>query len=317
MSKLNDKHHEQTIIKRGGGKHDHDEHGGAWKVAFADFCLALLSLFLVLWLMAAREKEAVQNMTKDAAAGQLEGPGKRPEIANAPSGSLIERFPTMHDGTGPAQSNGATADARVSYDSPADLKALSKKLEKMSEDAGLAANLQSEVTPYGLRVMLHDTDRQGMFMRGSALPTGRFARLLQKMGPLFAQMENQMLIVGHTDSVQYQFAEKTGMSNWALSSNRAMAARAQLLQGGMRTDSVLQVVGMADRAPLDAKQTDAGINRRIELMILTRAQSRSVAAMFGAPGATETLLDGVSVSAPAKAGDKNDDTASLRGQLAK
>ena len=313
MSKLNDKHHEQTIIKRGGGKHDHDEHGGAWKVAFADFCLALLSLFLVLWLMAAREKEAVQNMTKDAAAGQLEGPGKRPEIATAPSGSLIERFPTMHDGQGPAQGTGATADARVSYDSPADLKALSKKLEKMSEDAGLAANLQSEVTPYGLRVMLHDTERQGMFMRGSALPTGRFARLLQKMGPLFAQMENQMLIVGHTDSVQYTFAEKTGMSNWALSSNRAMAARAQLLQGGMRSDSVLQVVGMADRAPLDAKQTDAGINRRIELMILTRAQSRSVAAMFGAPGATETLLEGVSVSAPEKAGD----VSALRGQLAK
>ena len=315
MSKLNDKHHEQTIIKRGGGRHDHDEHGGAWKVAFADFCLALLSLFLVLWLMAAREKEAIQSMTKDAAAGQLEGPGNRPEIATAPRGSMIERFPTLHDGTGPAQGTGATSDTRVSYDSPADLDKLSKKLEKMSEDAGLAANLQSEITPYGLRVMLHDTDRQGMFMRGSALPTGRFARLLQKMAPLFAQMENQMLIVGHTDSVQYQFAEKTGMSNWSLSSNRAMAARAQLLQGGMRNDSVLQVVGMADRAPLDAKRTDAGINRRIELMILTRTQSRSVAAMFGAPGATEALLDGVSVSAPGagKAGD----TTALRGQLAK
>jgi chemotaxis protein MotB len=313
VSKPNDKHHEQTIIKRGGGKHDHDEHGGAWKVAFADFCLALLSLFLVLWLMAAREKEAIQSMTKDAAAGQLEGPGNRPEIATAPRGSLIERFPTMHDGMGPAQGTGATADARVSYDSPADLKSLSKKLEKMSEDAGLAANLHSEVTPYGLRVMLHDTDRQGMFMRGSALPTGRFARLLQKMGPLFAQMENQMLIVGHTDSVQYTFAEKTGMSNWSLSSNRAMAARAQLLTGGMRSDSVLQVVGMADRAPLDDKRTDADVNRRIELMILTRAQSRSVAAMFGAPGATEQILEGVSVSAPEKAGD----VKSLRGQLAK
>jgi chemotaxis protein MotB len=317
VATANDKHHDQTIIKRGGGKHDHDEHGGAWKVAFADFCLALLSLFLVLWLMAAREKEAIQSMTRDAAAGQLEGPGNRPEIATAPRGSLIERFPTMHDGQGPAQGTGAggatAADARVSYDSPADLKSLSKKLEKMSEEAGLAANLQSEVTPYGLRVMLHDTDRQGMFMRGSALPTGRFARLLQKMGPLFAQMENQMLVVGHTDSVQYTFAEKTGMSNWSLSSNRAMAARAQLLAGGMRSDSVLQVVGMADRAPLDAKQTDAGINRRIELMILTRAQSRSVAAMFGQPGATETLLEGVSVSAPEKAGE----VKSLRGQLAK
>jgi chemotaxis protein MotB len=320
VSKANDKHHDQTIIKRGGGKHDHDEHGGAWKVAFADFCLALLSLFLVLWLMAAREKEAVQSMTRDAAAGQLEGPGNRPEIATAPRGSMIERFPTLHDGTGPARDAGAggaaaASDARVSYDSPADLKALSKKLEKMSEDAGLAANLHAEVTPYGLRVMLHDTDRQGMFMRGSALPTGRFARLLQKMAPVFAQMENQMLIVGHTDSVQYTFAEKTGMSNWALSSNRAMAARAQLLSGGMRGDSVLQVVGMADRAPLDAKRTDAGINRRIELMILTRAQSRSVAAMFGAPGATKALLDGVSVSAPG-ARDTGD-AAALRGQLAK
>jgi chemotaxis protein MotB len=318
VSKPNDKHHEQTIIKRGGGKHDHDEHGGAWKVAFADFCLALLSLFLVLWLMAAREKEAIQSMTKDAAAGQLEGPGNRPEIASAPRGSLIERFPTQHDGSGPAKDGGAgssAGEARVSYDSPADLKLLSKKLEKMSEDAGLAANLQSEVTPYGLRVMLHDTDRQGMFMRGSALPTGRFARLLQKMAPLFAQMENQMLIVGHTDSVQYTFAEKTGMSNWALSSNRAMAARAQLLSGGMRNDSVLQVVGMADRAPLDAKRTDAGINRRIELMILTRNQSRSVAAMFGAPGATAELLDGVSVSAPGAG--MGDHTTALRGQLAK
>lgn len=314
MSKPNDKHHDQTIVKRGGGKHDHDEHGGAWKVAFADFCLALLSLFLVLWLMAAREKEAIQSMTRDAAAGQLEGPGNRPEIATAPRGSLIERFPTLQDGSGPAQDAGATSEARVSYDSPADLKQLSKKLEKMSEDAGLASNLQSEVTPYGLRVMLHDTDRQGMFMRGSALPTGRFARLLQKMAPLFAQMENQMLIVGHTDSVQYTFAEKTGMSNWSLSSNRAMAARAQLLSGGMRGDSVLQVVGMADRAPLDAKRTDAGINRRIELMILTRAQSRSVAAMFGAPGATAQLLDGVSVSAPGTG--KGAAAAALRGQLA-
>jgi chemotaxis protein MotB len=59
------------------------------------------------------------------------------------------------------------------------------------------------ITPYGLRVMLHDTDRQGMFVRGSAVPTDRFRKLLRKMGPLFAQMENQMLIVGHTDSLQY------------------------------------------------------------------------------------------------------------------
>jgi chemotaxis protein MotB len=321
VSKLNDKHHEQTIVKRGGGKHAHDEHGGAWKVAFADFCLALLALFLVLWLMAAREKEAAQNMLKELTAGQLEGPGKRPEIDSSPSGSLIERFPTMHDGSGPGNSAGKDGQAaKVSYDSPADLAALSKKLEKMSEEAGLAANLEATVTPFGLRVMLHDTDKQGMFMRGSALPTGRFARLLQKMGPLFAQMENQMLVVGHTDSVQYNFANHTGMSNWSLSSNRAMAARAQLLTGGMRGDSVLQVVGMSDRAPIDTAHTAAAVNRRIELMILTRAQSRNVAAMFGAPGATQQLAEGVSVSAAGKqetAENGDGEMTSLRSQLAK
>ena len=320
MSKLNDKHHEQTIVKRGGGKHAHDEHGGAWKVAFADFCLALLSLFLVLWLMAAREKEAAQDMLKDLTAGQIEGSGKRPDIASGPSGSLIERFPTMHDGTGPGKDGKDGKAATVSYDSPADLAALSKKLEKMSEEAGLASNLEATVTPFGLRVMLHDTDKQGMFMRGSALPTGRFARLLQKMGPLFAQMKNQMLIVGHTDSVKYNFTNRTGMSNWSLSTNRAMAARAQLLTGGMRSDSVLQVVGMADRAPIDTAQTTAAVNRRIELMILTRAQSRTVAAMFGEPGATHELADGVSVSAAGKqesAEDSTGDMKTLRGQLAK
>jgi chemotaxis protein MotB len=133
-------------------------------------------------------------------------------------------------------------------------------------------------------------------------------------------MENQMLIVGHTDSVQYNFTERTGMSNWSLSTNRAMAARAQLLSGGMRNDSVLQVVGMADRAPIDAARTDADVNRRIELMILTRAQSRTVSAMFGTPGATRELVEGVSVSAAGKQRNTQGSSADmdpLRGQLAK
>src|SRR6185369_7304351 len=115
---------------------------------------------------------------------------------------------------------------RTRYESPAELQALSKVLAAMSAEAGLAGNLQTVVTPYGLRVMLHDTERQGMFVRGSAVPSERFRQLLQKMGPLFARMDNQMLIVGHTDSVQYADQGHTAVSNWSLSSDRAMAARA-------------------------------------------------------------------------------------------
>ncbi|KAB8044446.1 flagellar motor protein MotB [Janthinobacterium aquaticum] len=305
--------HEQAIIKRAGRKHDDDGHGGAWKVAFADFCLALLSLFLVLWLMAAREQQAMKEIMLDAMAGsrQGEGQGVMPEQKGGPRGSLIDRFPMPKNGMGDTRTEGnksqdgkaSTADAdakpqpKVNYQSPEDLMALSRALDKLSDEAGLKSNLQSVVTPYGLRVMLHDTDKQGMFVRGSAVPTDRFRKLLREMGPVFAQMENQMLIVGHTDSIQYANTGYEGYSNWTLSANRAMSARAQLLAGSMNPESVLQVVGMADRAPLDTKNATAGINRRIELLILTRGQADTISAMFGMTGAQQHGSE-VEVGAP-------------------
>ena len=314
MSKTNDKH-ESTIVKRGGGKHQHDEHGGAWKVAFADFCLALMALFLVLWLIAAREQQNLKAIVRDATdAGILDEQGQKPAIATEPSGSLIERFAVPRTGNGGSGDPGAPSAPKVAYETPADLSALSRALTELSTSAGLESNVATVVTPYGLRVMLHDTDKQGMFMRGSALPTDRFALLLKKMGPLFAQMRNQMLIVGHTDSSRYAGKDKGGYSNWALSTDRALAARARLLGGGMLSSSVLQVVGMADRGPLHPEKPLDGRNRRIELLILTSAQSRAVAAMFGAPGlqGASALGNGASVVMPdAKA------LETLRGQLPK
>jgi len=300
---------DQTIVKRGGGKHAHDEHGGAWKVAFADFCLALSCLFLVLWLMASRNTESLQQILTEADGAKTDqGKGVMPEQVGGPRGSLIDRFPMPHFGNteteGKAKSNAeqvytpAQPSAKVKYDTPTDLEALSRALAKLSQEFGLASNLESVVTPYGLRVMLHDTDRQGMFVRGSAVPTDKFRALLRKMGPLFAAMDNQMLIVGHTDSLQYADTSYAAFSNWTLSANRAMSARAQLLAGGMNRESVLQVVGMADRAPLDIKRADAGVNRRIELLILTTAQAKTIAAMFGMPDATSPLTEDVDTALP-------------------
>ncbi|MES2258627.1 MAG: flagellar motor protein MotB [Pseudomonadota bacterium] len=306
MQKPHEKH-EATIVKRGGGKHAHDEHGGAWKVAFADFCLALMCLFLVLWLMAARNTESLQHIMTEADGNKTDqGKGVMPEQVGGPRGSLIERFPMPQTGKtetpGKALASGedsaVVSPGKVSYETPGDLQKLAKALAEMSKEANLANNLESVITPYGLRVMLHDTDNQGMFVRGSAIPTDRFRALLRKMGPLFERMENQMLVVGHTDSVQYADTSYAAYSNWTLSSNRAMAARSMLLSGGMRTDSVLQVVGMADRAPIDAKRADAGVNRRIELLILTQGQAHAVAAMFGVPGSSQGLTEEVDTALP-------------------
>jgi chemotaxis protein MotB len=314
-AKKGDKHHEETIVKRGGGKHHDDEHGGAWKVAFADFCMALMALFLVLWLIAAREASALKNIVREnTSAGLIEGSGRKPDIAGNPAGSLIERFP-MPKANGGAQgpdSGGKATAVRTKYESPSELAALAHALQQMSTDAGLASNLATVVTPDGLRVMLHDTDRQGMFVRGSPIPTDRFSKLLRAMAPLFEKMENQMLIVGHTDSLQYTSSDPNSYSNWSLSAHRALAARSQLLIGGMRKESILQVVGMADRAPLDAAKPDASVNRRIELLILTSKQAAAVTAMFGMPSQVEDLGKDVSITKPGE-----DALKELRSQLPK
>lgn len=292
----------EAIIKRVSRKHDDDGHGGAWKVAFADFCLALMCLFLVLWVLAAREQERVEEWMK-AAGGDLlnQSQGRMMDSMGGPRGSLIDRNP-LPKGEGGSNSPGnGLSPVKRRYESPAELQELAREVLRMGREAGLAGNLQAVVTPYGLRIMLHDTDRQGMFDRGSAIVTERFKALLRKMGPLFAQMENQLLLVGHTDSMPYANRSSSAYSNWSLSSQRAMAARVRLLEGGMPQDSILQVVGMADRAPLDTDNPEAGVNRRIEMLILTTSQAQAVAAMFGMPGETLPLMDGVDAAGPSRA----------------
>jgi chemotaxis protein MotB len=306
--------HEETIVKRGGGRQHDDEHGGAWKVAFADFCMALMALFLMLWLIAARDAQTTKNILRDSKpSGLIDGSGGKPQIAGNPSGSLIERFelPKSNGGSEGPGAGGKNA-VRTKYESPSELAALAHALQQMSADAGLASNLATVITPDGLRVMLHDTDRQGMFVRGSPIPTPRFGKLLRTMAPLFEKMENQMLIVGHTDSLQYTSSDPNSYSNWSLSAHRALAARSQLLTGGMRKESVLQVVGMADRAPVDAAKPDAPVNRRIELLILTSKQAAAVTAMFGTPADSEELGKDVSIT---KA--REDALQELRSQLPK
>jgi chemotaxis protein MotB len=336
-----------TVIKRVKGKGHDDGHGGAWKVAFADFCLALLCLFLVMWLLAVRQADELEILLKASGGNILDqGSSKTDEAFGGPRGSLIAREPLPSDGdtiaprkrtrgevaqqgtksssqsargkgkeasSSPASAPGAPQAPMLSkslYETHADMQELADVLARLSVQSGLAANLQTIITPYGLRVILHDTDKQGMFQRGSAVANDRFIALLGKLGPVFSQIRNQMLVVGHTDSVQYRDQGPKAKSNWTLSSDRAVAAREYLMVGGMPARSVLQVVGLADRAPFNVQDAGAAENRRIELLILTLAQAQNVSAMFGAPGRTEPLIQNVSTSLP-----DGDALASLRGQL--
>jgi chemotaxis protein MotB len=314
----------EAVIKRvWRRKGDDDGHGGAWKVAFADFCLALLCLFLVMWLMSVRQQEAMQDLLKAPGGRRFdEGRGVMAESIGSPRGSLISHELSLSDGDGETarpiadsrdsspNTETQTQPARTHVESRQELLDLAAIVARLAEETGLASNLQWVVTPYGLRVMLHDTDKQGMFEIGNSQPTGRFRELLRRMGPLFDRIDNQMLIVGHTDSRQYPEKGPTAKSNWMLSSERAMAARTYLVEGGMPTHSVLQVVGLADGSPLNPTDTAAAENRRIELLILTTVQAKAISAMYGAPRAVEPLIDGVDTSIPDR-----ETVAALRGQV--
>lgn len=304
---------DEQIVRRASRKQEQEEHSSAWKVAFADFCLALMCLFLVLWVMAARNQERAEEKMRAAGGATVrEGNGHLDILSGGPRGSLISREPVPSRGDTmsarmAAALNGdvATPDpgqaprlSKSRYESPGDLRELSDVLEKLATEAGLEGNLRAVITPYGLRVLLHDTNKEGMFERGSALPTERFRMLLRKIGPLFARIENQLLIVGHTDSLQYANGGGSVSSNWKLSTDRAMAARSNLLAGGMSPSSILQVVGMADRAPMDVNEPRADVNRRIELMVLTSGQAKAISAMFGIPRNVEPLTADVDSAVP-------------------
>lgn len=292
----------QTVVKRVSRKAHDEGHGGAWKVAFADFCLALLCLFLVLWLLASRETEAMQQVLQNAGAKMLgEGSGTSSAVAAGMKGSLIERHPVpareseMRRGT---SDKAEDPEATKHYESHAEFRDLARLIERVSAEQGLGGNLQAALTPQGLRLMLHDTDSRGMFERGSAVPSSSFRTLLRKLGAVFARVDNQLLIVGHTDASPYSDKGPAAFSNSALSSHRAMSARFHLLEGGMREPSVLQVSGMADSAPLDPRDPNAAANRRIELLVLTSRQAGEMAAMYGAPQRSVPLADGLSAENP-------------------
>lgn len=281
-----DAHHGPVVRRVSRRQADESHGGGAWKVAFADFCLALLCLFLVLWLLATRHSERMQVVLQSAGANLIEeGQGLTNSLAAGSRGSMIERHPVpaRSEELRPGNPNRGSPERalRPSLDTATELRELERRVQRIAADEGLAGNLRSSVTAQGLRLMLHDTDARGMFERGSAVPNLRLRALLTRLAPLLAEIRNQLLIVGHTDATQYQDRGPSAFSNWALSNHRAMAARHHLLLGGMPESSVLQVSGMADAAPLDEEEPKSAVNRRIELLVLTGAQSRALAAMYG------------------------------------
>jgi chemotaxis protein MotB len=227
------------IIKKKQGHAGH--HGGAWKVAYADFVTAMMALFIVLWLLSCSQKvqKAVASYFRDPA-----GVGKLMGSSLAGLGESVT----------------------VNKDNMAKLKEkLEQAMKQMPHFDQMKNNVEFTITSEGLRVELLES-AQGMFFEsGNAHPTDQCQQLLQRLAQELGRLPNPILIEGHTDSQPYSGV--TEYSNWELSSDRANSARRLMQTSGLRSDQVKQVRGYADqrlRIPPDPTNPS---NRRISVIV--------------------------------------------------
>jgi len=228
------------VIKRKGGHGGH--HGGAWKVAYADFVTAMMSLFIVLWLMNSSEK------IKKAVAGYF----------NDPKGTASLMGTTM-SGTGETVSVAAAKDMQKLKEKLEEQIKAKKNLEKLSKQ------IEITLTPEGLRVELLEDKNGTFYQSGSALLSDSGQELLALLAGELKTLPNSLLIEGHTDASPY--SADAMYTNWELSADRANAARRLMQQDGVRTDQVTQVRGYADQLlRLKANPYDPS-NRRISILV--------------------------------------------------
>lgn len=284
---------EHVVFKRAKHKGHDEHHGGAWKVAFADFMIALMALFLVLWVMQVVDKEERKAIMANLHSASVFDKSFGNPFDSSQSISPIDlasdsSVPSQHNSNHTVSSffqgdgDGPETDSliRGTFDTQERLTVLAKLIEEMARQVNASGNVNVTVTPQGLRIVLQDDFRQNMFSRGGAELTPFFEDLLLALAPVFHQVENPVIISGHTDATQFKKAFST-TSNWDLSSHRANRARQTLVAGGMPESRVLQVTGMSDRAPLNQDDPESGENRRIELFILTTPAAEVISTLFG------------------------------------
>ncbi len=274
-----------------GGGH----HGGAWKVAYADFVTAMMAFFLLMWLINTTSPEqkrgiadyfapASVSRSSQGSDGLLGGTAFQEDGARS-SGSNRKIDEEAAEASQTTKSGGAADGEKKAHEPTEDALAqalanrenaqfasaeasLRQALQDLPDYAELSRNLIIEQTPEGLNIQLVDQEGRAMFTGSSAEPLARTQHLLEAVSKVIERLPNRISISGHTDSVA---PGKPGYSNWDLSADRANAARRILEKSGVDGDRIYQVSGKGDREPLYPDDPDLPANRRISIVLLREA----------------------------------------------
>ena len=292
-------------IKKGGhGGH----HGGAWKVAYADFVTAMMAFFLLMWLINTTTPEQKRGIadyfapqsiaqTLSGSGGVLSGKVMGQESARAggaasvfqknspssPNSKSKSTVAAVSQG-GASSSEGQSSDTQAASGDSADrstaassqdgefahaAEAIHQAIQDNPDLAKLSKQVIMEQTPEGLRIQLVDQDGRAMFQQGTSQPMPYAKRLLAEIGKIIDRLPNRISISGHTEATP--FTGPGGITNWELSAARANAGRVLLAAGGLNADRIYEVAGKAGSEPLLPEDPNASANRRLSITLLREA----------------------------------------------
>ncbi|MNO82182.1 Motility protein B [compost metagenome] len=296
-------------VKRFGDGH----HGGAWKIAFADFATAMMAFFLVLWLLSTatpEQKIAIAGYFKDPIGFTESGTpyvidlGGTPELAPDKTINPEEKSEQKPDTS--IQLNKEQVETMAEQVERERLQLLLQELQnKVEENPQLQKfkdQILFEITQDGLRIQIMDAENRPMFDIGSARLQPYFEDILLAMADTIKAVPNKISISGHTDAKPYAGTGEYG--NWELSANRANAARRALVAGGYPDGQVARVVGYASSSLFDRKDPFNPVNRRIDIIVLTKKAQRTIEGEQGEPEAPPAT-EAPGASAPAAPGAAN------------
>lgn len=267
-----------VVVRRSGNKKE-GLHGGSWKIAYADFMTAMMSFFLVMWLVSSSTPEQRHQLAEYF---------KIPiGVPMAEHGDKDTQSQSIIPGGGEdvVHQNGEVQKAVLQkqedhfYSGNKTLKHAESKLHDiMKTDARLnkfRSNLRLSLTPNGLLIQITDSQERPMFKVGSWTPETYMVGILEALVPVLNQLPNHIMVTGHTDSLPYAGGD-AGYSNWELSVDRANAARRILINHGLEVGKFLQVVGDADSMNQTGTAKDDPVNRRISILVLSEEKEQEI-----------------------------------------
>ena len=285
----------QPIIIKRVKKAGHAAHGGAWKIAYADFVTAMMAFFLLMWLLGSTAKgdlqgiaEYFQSPLKVTLMGGS-GTGNSDSILPGGGRDLSKNSGQVDGGDAERRANAMGAQLARAEERRQDnirLERLEKRVTDLINQNNKLSEYKSQIRvekiPDGLHIQIVDEQNRPMFDAGSAMVKPYMRDILREIGGALGDVENRIMLAGHTDASPYGSGDR-GYSNWELSADRANASRRELVAGGMPDNKLMRVQGLAASNPLLPEKPLDPTNRRISLIVMTREAEERMNQTFDRP----------------------------------